>query len=553
MKNRKRTRAFRTWNFLTLICFVTFAFFFLYPLLNLLIGGIWSAKTGFNFAAYIKFFSTRYYISAVINSFKVSITSTILSICTGTIFALIMRHYKIKGKKSIDILLLVSTITPPFLGGYSWILLGGRAGAITKVLNRLFHTSLNGIYGFWGIVFTFVVASTPTMYMYISGALKNIDYALVEAAESLGCTGLGKVRKIILPLILPTVLSTSLLSFMRAFADFGAAKVIGEGYNVLGTLIYNSFLGEVKRDAAMASAIATITLLFTTLLFTVQRYFANRRVVEMSALRPIEQKEVHGVRAFFSYGYIYIMTLLAILPICTVTFNSFQKTSGMLFLPGFSLASYQKVFRTMGLELSRTYLYSLMAIGLILLIGIIISYANVRHRSPLTKLADTLTVFPFIVPGAVLGIAMILSFNGAPFYLNGTALLIIMCWVIRRLPYTIRSSTAILHQISSSVEEASQSLGANGVHTFGRVTLPIMFSGILPGALLSWVSSITELSCTVFIFTSKTMTMSIAIYGQIQKGNFGVASAMSTILLFSAILVLGMLFKLSKGRFEFSL
>ena len=552
MKRRKYTRDHVAWNLLTVVSFASFAFFFLFPLFRLIVGAIWTGN-GFNLEPFKRFFATKYYMQAVANSFKVSTVTTLIAICTGTTFAMIMRYFKIKGKKVVDILLLVSTITPPFLGGYSWILLFGRVGWVTTWLKNTFGIIFPGIYGFWGIVFTFVCHSTMTMYMYISGALKNVDATLNEAAASLGCFGIRRIIKIIIPLILPTVLSTALLTFMHCFADYGTCALIGEGYNVMGTLIYTAFLGEVSRDATLASAMASITLIFTSCLFMVQRWLASRRVVEMNALHPIEQKKPKGIVAILSHFYIYLMTTLAVCPIFVVAYNSFQKASGFLFLPGYSLDSYRTEIKRLGDAIQRTYAYGLVAIVLIVVIAVIISYANVRHSSSITKTADTLTMFPLVVPGTVLGIAMVLAFNGAPFYLNGTAALVISVWVIRRLPYTIRSTTGVLHNISISVEEASQSLGANPFRTFIRVTFPMLFSGVLPGALLSFIASITELSSSLMVYNFKTVTMSIKIYTEICKGNFGVASAMSTILLLSAVVVLGVLFKVSKGNYEFTL
>ncbi len=549
---RKHTRDYVVWNILAWIAFAVFAFFFLYPLIRLLLTGFF--KDGqLDLSSYKRFFASKYYMQAIRNSLKVSAIVTVLTIITGLTFAMIVRHFNIKGKKILDILLLVSTITPPFLGSYSWIVLFGRVGTVTKFLNKLFNTTLPGIYGFWGIVFTHVVSQTPIMYMYTSGALKNVDNTLNEVAENLGCTGLRKVFKIIIPLILPSVLSSALLTFMGTFADFGVAKLIGEGYNVMGTLIYNAFMGEVAKDSSMASAMASITLIFTAAIFSLQRWLATRRTVEMNALHPIEQKDPKGLVAFFSHAYVYLMTLLPVLPIGVVTFNSFQKSNGLFFQKGFSLDSYRRVFQKMGDSLQRTYIYGFFAIAAILFIGVIISYANVRHGNRFTKIMDTLTFFPFIVPGTVLGIAMVVAFNGEPFYLNGTPFMIIAAWTIRRLPYTIRSTTSVLHNISASIEEASQSLGANGLHTFAKVTLPVMFSGILPGALLSWIACITELSATVMIYSFRNKTMAIAVYSEIALGNYGTASAMSTILMASAILVLALLSKISKGSFEFSL
>ena len=131
-------------------------------------------------------------------------------------------------------------------------------------------------------------------------------------------------------------------------------------------------------------------------------------------------------------------------------------------------------------------------------------------------------------------------------------MIIIAAYVIRRLPYTIRSSSAILRQISPSVEEASQSLGANGAETFVKVTVPMMISGVLPGALMSWMSIISELSASIMLYVGTTKTMTISIYTEVIRGNFGVASALSTILILSTIVVLLTFFKLT-GRSEIEL
>ena len=181
----------------------------------------------------------------------------------------------------------------------------------------------------------------------------------------------------------------------------------------------------------------------------------------------------------------------------------------------------------MGRAITNTYLYSFAAILLVVIIGVIIAYTSVRRKNKLTNVLDVISMFPYIIPGSVLGISLILAFNKKPLLLSGTALIIIMAYVIRRLPYTIRSSSAILRQIDLGVEEASQSLGANPVKTFFAVTLPMMASGILSGAIMSWLSIISELSASV---------------------NYGVASALSSILILTTIVVLLLFFKITGKR-----
>lgn len=202
----------------------------------------------------------------------------------------------------------------------------------------------------------------------------------------------------------------------------------------------------------------------------------------------------------------------------------------------------------MGRAITNTYLYSFAAILLVVIIGVIIAYTSVRRKNKLTNVLDVISMFPYIIPGSVLGISLILAFNKKPLLLSGTALIIIMAYVIRRLPYTIRSSSAILRQIDLGVEEASQSLGANPVKTFFAVTLPMMASGILSGAIMSWLSIISELSASVMLWVTSTQTLSIAIYFQVMDGNYGVASALSSILILTTIVVLLLFFKITGKR-----
>ncbi len=159
---------------------------------------------------------------------------------------------------------------------------------------------------------------------------------------------------------------------------------------------------------------------------------------------------------------------------------------------------------------------------------------------------------PYIVPGSVLGVALLLGFNNKPFLLSGTATIIIIAFVIRRLPYTIRSSAAIIHQISPSIEEAAASLGASNLKTFFKITLPMMLPGVISGAILSWVTIISELSTSILLYTVNTKTMTIGIYTEVIRGNYGVAAALSTILIAITVISLLIFFKLT-GRKEVSL
>ena len=155
-------------------------------------------------------------------------------------------------------------------------------------------------------------------------------------------------------------------------------------------------------------------------------------------------------------------------------------------------------------------------------------------------------MIPYVIPGSVIGIALIISFNKKPFILVGTATIMIVALVIRRIAYTIRSSVAILQQIPMSIEEAAISLGSSKLKTFFKITVPMMANGIISGALLSWISIITELSSGIILYNYKTITLTLQIYTYVSRGTYGVAAAMSAMLTLLTTVSLIIFIKISK-------
>ncbi|EXG84218.1 iron(III) transport system permease protein [Lacrimispora sphenoides] len=541
-------KKFNIWVAMALGILGLFLIFVVYPLILILYKSVLSEDGSFSLAYFGKFFARKYYWSTLVNSFKVTIVSTLLAAVLGLVMAYVLRSVRIRGSKYLNILIVMSYLSPPFIGAYAWIQLLGRNGFITKILNDLFHVKLNGIYGFAGIVLVFSLQSFPLVYMYISGALKNLDNSLNEAAESLGCSAMQRVVQVIVPLVMPTMLASSLLVFMRVFSDFGTPMLIGEGYKTFPVLMYSQFMGEVSTDDHFAAALCVIIIGITLLLFFFQRYLGNRYTYSMTALKPMEAEHCTGLKNVLSHLFVYLVVLIAILPQLTVIFTSFLATGGgSVYTGGFSLDNYRNTLfsKNNNGAIFNTYLFGLCAIAIVVVLGILISYLTVRKKSILTNILDTVTMFPYIIPGSVLGISFLYAFNTKPFLLSGTALIIVISLSIRRMPYTIRSSTAIIGQISPSVEEAAISLGCSETKSFAKITVPMMMSGVLSGAIMSWITLISELSSSIILYTSKTQTLTVAIYAEVIRSNFGNAAAYSTILTLTSILSLLLFFKLT--------
>jgi len=537
------------WTGITILAIGVFGLFLIYPLFSLFVSAFQNAETGaFSLENFVHFFQRRYYYGSMINSFKVTACVTILAIIIGTTLAYFMSLYKIRGKNIVEICIIISLLSPPFIGAYSWILIGGRSGILTRFLSDTFGIRFPSIYGFAGILLVLTLKLYPFIYLYVAGAMKKIDSALIEAAESLGCNGIHKVVTVIVPLIMPTILAGALMVFMNALADFGTPMLIGEGFSVMPVMIYSEFINEVGDQANFAAAMAAIMVVITSTIFMLQKYIVNRKSFTMSSMRPMQVKHMRGVGNLVMHGLIYLLVLISMIPQLVVIYTSFLKTKGSMFVAGYSLESYYSIFENLGSAIANTYIFSTVAIVAIVFLGMTVAYITTRRKSWITELIDTLTMFPYIIPGSVLGITLLLAFNDYPILLSGTAVIIIISLVIRRLPYTLRSSSAILYQISPSIEEASISLGASPLKTFFKVTAVMMLPGVMSGAILSWITAINELSSSVILFTGETKTMSVAIYTEVIRASYGTAAALSTILTLMTIIAMLVFFKVSGSK-----
>jgi iron(III) transport system permease protein len=212
----QRAKRLDIWMLITILIFIIYIVFLAFPLFTLLIKSFFDGETGvFSLGYFEKFFSKQYYLNALFNSIKVTVSVTILSVLIAGPLAYIMSTIKIKGSGTIQILILISSMSAPFIGAYSWILLLGRNGVITNFVKNVLGIPMPDVYGFTGIVLVLTLQLSPLVFMYVSGALKNVDNSLMEAAESMDCTGIRKMWKVLVPLITPTLLAGGMLVFMR--------------------------------------------------------------------------------------------------------------------------------------------------------------------------------------------------------------------------------------------------------------------------------------------------------------------------------------------------
>lgn len=527
----KVKRKFELWTVVSVVFLCAFLLFLVYPMFGLLKQAVITPEGNFSLQEFAKFFSKSYYTSTIFNSVKVTITVTVVSLLLGIPIAYFYSFYKIKGAKILFVLSVLCSMSAPFIGAYSWIMLLGRSGLITNILETILGIEVGSIYGFKGIVLVQSLKFFPLVFIYMNGGFKNIDNTLMEASANMGCTGVRRLFKVVLALSMPTILAAALMVFMQAFADFGTPMLLGEGYQTFPVLIYNQYLGETGRNYNFAAALAVIAIVVTAVVFFFQKWATNKFKFSMSALHPVEKKEAKGIAGFLMHAYCYILVGVAFMPQLYIIYLSFRNCSGAIFKPGFSLVNYEKALdKLLGRSIANTAFIGFTALVIIIVIAVLIAYLVVRRSSALNNTIDTLSMLPYIMPGAVIGLALLIAFGKEPFALTGTVIIMVIALVIRRLPYTIRSATATLMQISMSIEEAAISLGASKAKTFIKITVPMMANGIMSGAILSWVAIVTELSSSIILYNNKSITLTMSTYVAITRGNYGLAAAFAAVL-----------------------
>ena len=546
-----KTKKTDEWIVVSLLLLALFVVFLLFPMVGLLKQSVFNSDGQFSLDNFRRFFTytNGYYLKPLANSVKVTIVTTLVSLLLGVPIAYFYSFYKIRGAKFLFVVAILCSMSAPFIGAYSWILLLGRSGAITKFLSALLGVKMPAIYGFKGILLVQSLKFFPLVFIYMNGAFKNIDNTLMEAAANMGCTGVRRLVKIVLSLSMPTILAAALMVFMQAFADFGTPMLIGEGYQTFPVMIYNAYLGEGGADRNFAAALAVVAVVITAIVFAIQKWGTNRFKFSMNALHPVEKKEAKGVFGFLMHAYCYLLVGIAFMPQLYIIYLSFCNYKGSIRQGGYGFGNYvQASKKLLSRSIKNTAVMGIIALIVIVILAVLIAYLVVRRASALNNAIDTISMLPYIMPGAVVGLALLLAFGKKPLALTGTFAIMVISFVIRRLPYTIRSATATLMQISPSIEEAAISLGASKAKTFVRITVPMMANGILSGAILSWVAIVTELSSSIILYSNKSITLTMSTYLAILRGNDGIAAAFAAILTVVTAVSLLLYLKVSKSE-----
>jgi len=515
--------------------------FIVYPLSKVVLGsfvekGKALSLENLSLANYAEFTSSRLYRSALGNTMTVGLLTVAFSCLLGIPMAYFLAKTRMPLKTVFLSLGTLPLILPPFIGAYSWVLLLGRRGVLTFFLKELLGIAFPDIYGAPGVVIAMSLSYYPFVFLLTYGALLSADPSLEESAEIMGANRLRIARTVTMPLVLPAIIAAALTVFIRAVGNFGVPALLGGNYYVLPTLIYFQVTGYFDLNAAGAISMVNVALVAVAI-FLSQRATARRSYVTISGRTQAARESSSRLLKWLGFLFCALVVLLSLLPHITVIFTSFTEGwAGTRYPKKFSMQNYARIFEIARGPLANSLMLATIATVVASVVGTLLAYISSRRGMRLRWLLDLTVMLPFILPGIIVGVAILVGFSSGLLVLSGTWLILVIGYFIRRMPYVFRSTTASLSQIDAAIEDASTITGAPWATTFRRVTLPLMLPGILAGAVISFSTLMGELSTTVILYSARWKTITVAIMEYLFSATIGPAYALGTILIF---LVLG--------------
>ena len=513
--------------------------FVVWPLLEVVKQSFVDLDGHVSLSAYANIFTMSETYQALVNTLFLAVIVGVLATCIGFLFAYCSSHLAIRGKKLFNLMALLPMVSPPFSVALSIIMLFGSRGLVTYELLGWHGTN---IYGLKGLIFVQTISYFPIAFLLLAGMLKSIDPSIEDAARDLGSSKWRTFRTVTVPLVRPGIANAFLLVFIKSVADFANPMAIGGNFSTLATQVYLQAIGSY--DVQGGAAVAVVLLDIAILLFILSKYWIEKKTyitVSGKASRErtmIDDPQIVGLVG----GFCFLVTAMVLAIYVLIPIASFIKMWGVDY--SFTMAHYRYAWDVGFNAIRDTTLLSIIATPIAGILGMIVAYLVVRKKFIGRGFINFASLLSIAVPGTVIGIGYILTFNEPPIPITGTAAILIAAFVIRALPIGIRAGESSLQQIDPVIEEAAADLGSNAGRVFTTVTLPLIKSAFFGGLIYSFIRSMTSISAVIFLVSANYSLLTVLILDQVEDNQFGVASAFSTILIiivYIAILLIRLL------------
>ena len=520
------------WFLISLSCLLVLGFFLLYPLVTVFLGSF--GRGGASGWAIV--FAEPKYGRAIINSLILALTVTGFASLIGVPLAWCSARYDFPGKVIVSMLPLITLVIPEVISAQTWLMLLGNNGVITQWFSRQGFNPPS-FYGWFGMIT--VMSFTYYTYIYIGtlAAIRGFDIQLEEAAQSLGTSPLLSRIRVVLPIVLPSILSSALLVFALVLGNFAVAMILSHKIELLSVMTYQAAVSESGSDPALQSTLASISIAIVMLVL-----FAQRHILSGSRRETTQGRKAVAVRLTQWRGALIgllagLVIVISLMPLAVLIAGAFTRARGPVMRWGeWTFANIERVLNNAPDPLINSLVYSLWATVIGIVASTLISYLIVKKRNSLTPLLDYIAMLPLAVSGTAIGISLLMTFNSGMVSMSGTAGIIILAYIVRRFPLGVRNASSTLYNIHDSIEEASVSLGVPPFRSFLNVVLPLMVPAIMAATVLTWTTTVAELSASIIVYSGGRETLPIQIFRLIDSGLMAQASVYGLILVLMIIL-----------------
>lgn len=517
------------------------------PVCSLFIGSV-RTPDGLGLSFFYEAATGRLYRQALFNSLILGAWTGLFSVLIGVPLAWAVSRTNVPGKPFIRVTATLSYLSPPFLTAIAFVnLFSPNAGLINHLMREAFGVSwlTFNIFSMKGLVLVTVLHTFPFVYLLAVTALQSVDASYEEAAEILGASKWRTALSITAPLVAPAILSGTLIAFVNSIALFGSQAIIGLPGRIftLSTRIYALF--DYPPEYGLASALSLVFILITVAaLFLQRRFLARRSFVTLAGKGSRPQLIDLGATRWALLGFAVAVFIVAILlPYAALIAVSLSKSWGLDFWKNLTLANYKFVlidYDVTRRAIVNSLILATLAATLSIVLGTIIGWIDLRTTVPGRRLLDYAALIPLGLPGIVMAVALIQFWLAMPIALYGTLAILLLAYTGRYVPLGLRAANSSLQQIDPTLEESARILGASWGVTMREVTLPLIRPGLFAGWLLIFVPAIQELSASILLFSSKSITLAVAVYNLYETGSSEAVAALAivNIVIISAAILL---------------
>ncbi|MEP6610013.1 MAG: iron ABC transporter permease, partial [Burkholderiaceae bacterium] len=439
--------------------------------------------------------------------------------------------------------ILASFVTPPFLGAFAWVLLGGpNAGLLNKWFYALFDLKpfvdapLINIFSAWGMVFVMALYTFPYVFTFVANSLDVIPSELEEASAILGAPAWRTAAHITLPLVVPALLAGFLVAFLQSMTLFGTPAILAlpAGVDTMTTKIWSLF--QFPPQLGLAAAASLPLLIITVLLLRAQAAIMGRRGYSVIGGKSSGARLIRlgGWKIPALALFVVVLGCSIVLPYGVLLRTAFVKNWSGPVIGNFSLEHWRFVF----LEFSQTksafvntFVLGVSAATAATILVTIVGYLGLRKLVWGHRYLAFLATAPVAVPGIVLAVGLFLSYTQPPLVLYGTLWIIFLAYLTKELPVGHQQVASSLKSVHPELEDASRIFGATRLRALVDITAPLIRNGVIATWILVFIGSIRELSATILLFTARTKTISVTMFDLRESNDWGPIAVLSITML----------------------